>query len=167
MRSSIMMFLYIVVLGLVISSGQFVEAAAFEIPSATSMRPQMSGVEAVSSFHSLSETSLQSMASQSLTSLPPISRVTPPPSLRHLDLRQRCWNDQGFSVNCAVWTGYRYTWGPSSNPYDYWSGNGGSGSGGGNSGSSNAVKVDVSRSHAVLLSLIYIWAVYGGVTYIF
>ncbi len=47
-----------------------------------------------------------------------------------LEKRQHCWNDQGFSVDCATWTGYYYTWGPAGNPYE-----GGPGEGGGNSGS--------------------------------
>jgi hypothetical protein len=44
--------------------------------------------------------------------------------------RQECFNDQGFSVDCATWTGYYYTWGPPGNPYE-----GGPGEGGGGSGS--------------------------------
>jgi hypothetical protein len=44
--------------------------------------------------------------------------------------RQECFNDQGFSVNCATWTGYYYTWGPPGNPYE-----GGPGEGGGGGGS--------------------------------
>lgn len=44
--------------------------------------------------------------------------------------RQECFNDQGFSVNCATWTGYYYTWGPPGNPYE-----GGPGEDGGGGGS--------------------------------
>ena len=58
-------------------------------------------------------------------------RTTVPPMRHHLDLRQKCFNDQGFSVNCATWTGYRYTWGPLGNPYAGGPGEGGGGSGGG------------------------------------
>lgn len=89
------------------------------------------------------------------TSLPPVPKTTPPPSLHQLDLRQRCWDDRGFSVDCAVWTGYRYTWGPPSNPYDYWSGDGGSGSGGGDSGDANVIAVsEASTTSHILLSYI-------------
>ena len=35
-----------------------------------------------------------------------------PLSRNPLELRQKCFNDQGFSVDCATWTGYYYTWGP-------------------------------------------------------
>jgi hypothetical protein len=50
-----------------------------------------------------------------------------------LERRQRCWDDRGFSVDCATWTGYYYTWGPPGNPYLGGPGEGGgSGSGGGN-----------------------------------
>jgi len=45
--------------------------------------------------------------------------------------RQECFNDQGFSVNCATWTGYYYTWGPPGNPYEGGPGEGGGSGGGG------------------------------------
>lgn len=45
--------------------------------------------------------------------------------------RQKCFNDQGFSVDCATWTGYYYTWGPPGNPYEGGPGEGGDGSGSG------------------------------------
>jgi hypothetical protein len=45
--------------------------------------------------------------------------------------RQECFNDQGFSVDCATWTGYYYTWGPPGNPYEGGPGEGGDGSGSG------------------------------------
>lgn len=49
-----------------------------------------------------------------------------------LGLRQEeCFNDQGFRVDCATWTGYRYTWGPSSDPYLGGPGEGGDNGGGG------------------------------------
>jgi len=54
-----------------------------------------------------------------------------------LERRQHCWNDQGFSVNCATWTGYYYTWGPAGNPYEGGPGEGGGSSGGGSNGGSN------------------------------
>jgi len=40
-----------------------------------------------------------------------------PVASNKFELRQKCWNDQGFSVDCATWTGYYYTWGPPGNPY--------------------------------------------------
>jgi hypothetical protein len=143
---------YIFVLGLLLLFGQVAEAAAFIISSPTPTHQQINGMETMQTSSIISETTAESVAKPPLTSLPPISRVTPPPSVAHLDLRQRCWNDQGFSVDCAVWTGYRYTWGPATNPYDYWSGAGGSGSGGGGGViRGNACKVNVSQKHVVLL----------------
>lgn len=35
-----------------------------------------------------------------------------PQSRNPLELRQKCFDDRGFSVDCATWTGYYYTWGP-------------------------------------------------------
>ena len=35
-----------------------------------------------------------------------------PLSRNPLELRQKCFDDRGFSVDCATWTGYYYTWGP-------------------------------------------------------
>lgn len=29
---------------------------------------------------------------------------------------QKCFNDQGFQVDCATWTGYYYSWGPPGHP---------------------------------------------------
>jgi hypothetical protein len=52
-----------------------------------------------------------------------------------LEKRQCCWNDQGFRVDCAQWTGYYYTWGPPGDPYQGGPpGCGQSGGGGGGSG---------------------------------
>lgn len=118
----IMKLLGIMVLGFSIQSGRLAEAAAITTPSSTAQQPQTTRVEKLQVNPSLPEMSTSSVRIQHLTSLAPISRITPPPSLNHLELRQRCWNDQGFFVDCAVWTGYRYTWGPATNPYDYWSG---------------------------------------------
>lgn len=41
-----------------------------------------------------------------------------PLSRNPLELRQKCFDDRGFSVDCATWTGYYYTWGPAGNPYE-------------------------------------------------
>jgi hypothetical protein len=57
--------------------------------------------------------------------------TTSPPTGHRFEYRQKCWNDQGFSVNCATWTGYYYTWGPPGNPYEGGPGEGGGGGGGG------------------------------------
>lgn len=62
-----------------------------------------------------------------LSALVTIAPLLPNP----LERRQRCFNDQGFSVDCATWTGYYYTWGPPGNPYEGGPGEGGGGSGGG------------------------------------
>jgi hypothetical protein len=154
-----MLFFYIIILGFLLRIAQRTEAAAFTTPSRTAIQLQTARVETLQNFFSLSETPKNIVSSQRLTSLSPIPRVTPPPSPNHLDLRQRCWNDQGFSVDCAVWTGYRYTWGPASNPYDYWSGGGGSGSGGGGVVPSDARKARLLPSSiAAALALIITYA---------
>lgn len=133
---------YIFIFGWLLLKGLSTEAAAFSSLSTTAMSYQTIPVSMIQDSPSLSQIPLSSPRSPPLTSLPPVSHVTPPPSANHLELRQRCWNDQGFSVDCAIWTGYRYTWGPSSNPYDYWSGAGGRGSGGGGAVSSDASKAE-------------------------
>lgn len=155
------MFFYIFVLGLLLLEGQLTEAAAFTTTPVTAGQQQMSKVETIQSSAFVSKVHLTSVTSKSpttvplTTSLPPVSRITSPPSPKHLELRQRCWNDQGFSVDCAAWTGYRYSWGPSSNPYDYWSG-GGTGSGGGGTVSSDASKTWTMRSHIAILLVTFI-----------
>ena len=126
-----MRLLYIMVLGPFVQNGRLAEAATITIPPPTAKQSQTTRIETLRISPSLPEISTSPVQTQHLTSFPAISRATPPPSLNHLELRQRCWNDQGFSVDCAAWTGYRYTWGPATNPYDYWSGGGGSGSSGG------------------------------------
>lgn len=158
--------IYIFVVGLLLFIGRLTDAAAFTSPSVTPTQ-QFTGIITVSSSPYLSEVSSKSMTPLSLTSLPPISSVTPPPSLQHLELRQRCWNDQGFSVNCNVWTGYRYTWGPASNPYDYWSGNGGSGSGGTTIVSNDGIQRNVFRSHVLVLVMMCICVASAGSTSVF
>ena len=78
-----------------------------------------------------------------VTSQEPLSAlVTVAPLPQHpLEKRQCCWNDQGFRVDCAQWTGYYYTWGPQGDPYQGGppgcgqSGDGGGGGGGSSSGS--------------------------------
>lgn len=138
-------------LGLLLAVNSFAEAAAFTTPLATVIGPELSVADTISGQPSPVQISVESVTATLPTSLPPLPRTTVPPSLNHLDLRQRCWNDQGFSVDCAVWTGYRYTWGPSSNPYDYWSGNGGSGSGQGGTTSSAAASLHSSRNDLVAI----------------
>lgn len=56
-----------------------------------------------------------------------------------LERRQKCWDDRGFSVNCATWTGYYYTWGPPGDPHKGGPGEGGGGSGGGGNGGGSVV----------------------------
>jgi hypothetical protein len=149
------MYIYILVLGLSLLKGQLTEAAAFTTTPVTVVQQQISKADPLQSSafvsqNRLTSVTLQSVSTVSPTSLPPIPRVTSPPSFQNLELRQRCWNDQGFSVDCAIWTGYRYSWGPSSNPYDYWSG-GGTGSGGGVALSNDASKAWPVRSHVAML----------------
>jgi hypothetical protein len=150
------MFRYIAIVALSLLRAPWVESAAFIVPSATNIQTTTIRLGTTQSSEASVTSSSKSLALPPLTSLPPMSRVTPPPSLHQLDLRQRCWNDQGFSVNCAVWTGYRYSWGPSSNPYDYWSG-GGSGSGGGNVVSGGGRTMQPAQS--LLKSIFVLWIV--------
>lgn len=124
------MLSYIVILSLLLLQGQLTEAAAFMTQPATASISETSTTTAVLSSLSTSGTSVSYFTSTSPSSLPPVSRITQPPSPNQLELRQRCWNDQGFAVDCAAWTGYHYTWGPATNPYDYWSGAGVPGGGG-------------------------------------
>lgn len=71
--------------------------------------------------------------------LPPVITIAPLVA-NPLEKRQKCWDDRGFSVNCATWTGYYYTWGPAGNPYEGGPGEGGgSGSGGESVGSTVVV----------------------------
>lgn len=83
----------------------------------------------------------------------PISTTTAPPLTynRFGFRRQECFNDQGFRVNCATWTGYYYTWGPPGNPYEGGPGQGG----GGGSGYTTVIVGQSSRASAVLPPLIH------------
>jgi len=76
-----------------------------------------------------------------------------------LERRQRCWNDQGFSVDCATWTGYYYTWGPPGNPYEGGPGEG-EGSGGSNGGNGGGTVV-VYQSDSSRLDLTSWSAIFG------
>lgn len=101
----------------------------------------------------------------SLITMPPISR-------NPLELRQKCFDDRGFSVDCATWTGYYYTWGPpvSSNqacgqakdqhiiqgdPY-----RGGPGDSGGSrhTGSAASTVMPLAICYIILMNLITLWA---------
>ncbi|KAF7506996.1 hypothetical protein GJ744_011020 [Endocarpon pusillum] len=149
------MFFYILVLGLLLFGANSTEAAAFTTSPVTAIHQPMNEVSSVQKSAVVSEVPSISATSPSptsvpLTSLPALSRVTTPPSSNHLELRQRCWNDQGFSVDCAVWTGYRYSWGPAANPYDYWSG-GGTGSGGSGGASSGASESQSMQGYTAVL----------------
>lgn len=83
-----------------------------------------------------------------LSALVTIAPLSPNP----LERRQRCFNDQGFSVDCATWTGYYYTWGPPGNPYAGGPGEGGDGGGGG-SGGGGTVVVYNSQGYLTLVNL--------------
>jgi len=91
-------------------------------------------------------TVLTTISSMSASSAP-TSRTTAPPLTynRFGFRRQECFNDQGFRVNCATWTGYYYTWGPPGNPYEGGPGEGG-GSGGEGSGYTTVVVGGSSRA---------------------
>jgi hypothetical protein len=80
---------------------------------------------------STATTSPNSVTFSSLVTIAPLS-------INPLELRQKCFNDQGFSVNCATWTGYYYTWGGAGHPYAGGPGDSGSGSGSGN-GNNNGI----------------------------
>lgn len=141
-----MSLIHVFVLGLLLLHVQHTKAAAYTTPTSPVLSPQTSLVGGVQSSPCRSDFLLENLGRTPKTPLRPTPSVTPPPSLNRLELRQRCWNDQGFSVDCAVWTGYRYTWGPASNPYDYWSGAGGRGSDGGGAVSSSANRPERMRS---------------------
>ncbi|KEF55390.1 uncharacterized protein A1O9_08140 [Exophiala aquamarina CBS 119918] len=83
-----------------------------------------------------------------LSALVTIAPLLPNP----LERRQRCFNDQGFSVDCATWTGYYYTWGPPGNPYLGGPGEGGGGSGG-NGGGGGTVVVYSNEGYLGLVNL--------------
>jgi hypothetical protein len=69
-----------------------------------------------------------------------------------LERRQRCWDDRGFSVDCATWTGYYYTWGPPGNPYAGGPGEGGGGSGGSGNGAATVVVYQSDTTRLALMS---------------
>jgi hypothetical protein len=89
-----------------------------------------------------------------LESSAPTSKTTAPPLTynRFGFRRQECFNDQGFRVDCATWTGYYYTWGPPGNPYEGGPGEGG-GAGGANNGYTTVIVGGSSRASTVLPSL--------------
>ena len=94
---------------------------------------------------------LESSASMSTITAPPLTFN------RFGFRRQECFNDQGFRVNCATWTGYYYTWGPPGNPYEGGPGEGG-GSGGGGSGYTTVIVGGSSRASTVLPPLV-LWSI--------
>jgi len=89
-----------------------------------------------------------------LESSAPTSKTTAPPLTynRFGFRRQECFNDQGFRVNCATWTGYYYTWGPPGNPYEGGPGEGG-GAGGANNGYTTVIVGGSSRASTFVPSL--------------
>ena len=93
-----------------------------------------------------------------LESSAPTSKTTAPPLTynRFGFRRQECFNDQGFRVNCATWTGYYYTWGPPGNPYEGGPGEGG-GAGGENNGYTTFIVGGSSGASRVLPSLM-LWS---------
>jgi hypothetical protein len=84
----------------------------------------------------------------------PISTTTAPPLTynRFGFRRQECFNDQGFRVDCATWTGYYYTWGPPGNPYE-----GGPGQGGGGGSGYTTVILGASNKASTVLPPLILW----------
>jgi hypothetical protein len=98
-------------------------------------------------------TTLMKTASVLESSVPTSKTTAPPLTYNRFGFRrQECFNDQGFRVNCATWTGYYYTWGPPGNPYEGGPGEGG-GSGGENNGYTTVIVGGSSRASRVLPSL--------------
>ncbi|KAK5938430.1 hypothetical protein PMZ80_009400 [Knufia obscura] len=82
-----------------------------------------------------------------------------PLSRNPLELRQRCFDDQGFSVDCATWTGYYYTWGPPGDPYAGGPGDdGNSGSTVNYVGSANHAIMPLAICYIILMNIITLWA---------
>jgi hypothetical protein len=100
---------------------------------------------------SITKTTLITISSISERSAPISTTTAPALTYNRFGFRrQECFNDQGFRVNCATWTGYYYTWGPPGNPYE-----GGPGQGGGSgSGYTTVIVGASSRASRVLPSLI-------------
>ncbi|EXJ55149.1 hypothetical protein A1O7_08074 [Cladophialophora yegresii CBS 114405] len=95
----------------------------------------------------------------SITSQAPFSAlitIAPLPQ-NPLEKRQCCWNDQGFRVDCAQWTGYYYTWGPPGDPYQGGppgcgqSGGGGGGSSGGSQPGTVVVREFSTRTNSLTI----------------
>ena|SRR5947209_5883551 len=103
---------------------------------------------------SVTRTTTLMKTASALESSAPISKTTAPPLTynRFGFRRQECFNDQGFRVDCATWTGYYYTWGPPGNPYEGGPGEGG-GAGGANNGYTTVIVGGSSRASTVLPSL--------------
>jgi hypothetical protein len=100
---------------------------------------------------SVTKTTLITISSISESSAPISTTTAPALTYNRFGFRrQECFNDQGFRVNCATWTGYYYTWGPPGNPYE-----GGPGQGGGSGNGYTTVIVGASsRACRVLPSLL-------------
>ena len=100
-------------------------------------------------------TTLMKTASILESSVPTSETTAPPLTYNRFGFRrQECFNDQGFRVNCATWTGYYYTWGPPGNPYE-----GGPGEGGGATGANNGYTTVIvggsNRASTILPSLMF------------
>ncbi|KAK5081865.1 hypothetical protein LTR70_008454 [Exophiala xenobiotica] len=84
-----------------------------------------------------------------------------PLSRNPLELRQKCFDDRGFSVDCATWTGYYYTWGPAGDPYAGGPGDDGSGSSGSNVvyvGGASHTMLPLAICYIILMNIITLWA---------
>jgi hypothetical protein len=100
---------------------------------------------------SIAQTTPTTSITAAQVQLPLSAVVTIAPLFQNpLERRQRCFNDQGFSVDCATWTGYYYTWGPPGNPY---AGGPGEGGGGGGSGGGGTVVVYNNQGYLTLVNL--------------
>lgn len=88
--------------------------------------------------------------------------ITIAPLPQHpLEKRQCCWNDQGFRVDCATWTGYYYTWGPPGDPYQGGPPGCGQSDNGGSSGSSGSGTVVVVENIGAHIDLTNWSAIFG------
>lgn len=98
----------------------------------------------------------------SLTTYSPLITIAPL-SRNPLELRQKCFNDQGFSVNCATWTGYYYTWGGAGHPYAGGPGDSGSGSSNGNSNTNgiSGIISQANRRYVLVTTVLMAFTVVG------
>lgn len=102
---------------------------------------------------SATKTAVKTTCSSIGTSAPQSTTTAAPLTYNRFGFRrQECFNDQGFRVNCATWTGYYYTWGPPGNPYE-----GGPGQGGGGGSGYTTVVVGGSGKASTVSPTFLLW----------